>query len=52
MSVDQGIAERYQICRAGRSSARCFNVPTRMLYALGSCGSAEYICVPQLGQKA
>ena len=30
-SVTQGSAERNQIWRAGRNSARCFNVPTRML---------------------
>jgi hypothetical protein len=52
MSVTQGTAERYQICRVGRNSARCFNVPTRMPYARGSCGSVAYIGVPQLGQKA
>ena len=39
MSVTQGSAERYQICRIGRNSARCFKVPTRMPYDRGSCGS-------------
>jgi hypothetical protein len=32
-------ADRYEICRVGRNSARCFNVPTRMPYVRGSCGS-------------